>query len=92
MKRTRAARARALVKRHPSLADSPAGVAARIGSTRQAVEAALAVTHDRPGRPGVESRTVRLSAELLDAVATAAKREGVSPREWIERAIRKALR
>jgi hypothetical protein len=81
--------ARALHKRKRKLTSTE--IAEQIGSTRQAVDYALAVTNDRQGRPGVESRTQRLAVELLDQATAQAGREGVSARDWIETAIRTRL-
>jgi len=77
-------RARVQHKLHPEL--TPTEIARRIGSTRQAVERAIA-SGGKLGRPGVESRTVRLSSALLDRASAAATREGIAAREWIEDAI-----
>jgi predicted HicB family RNase H-like nuclease len=88
-KKTAAERARKMAAKHPD--ESPSQIAARIGSYRQRVHGALNVTHERRGRPGVESRTVRLSSDLLDTVESRAKRANVSVRAWIEAAIRKSL-
>jgi Meiotically up-regulated gene 113 len=86
-----AAKARAIYEAEPWL--SPSDIAARIGSSRQAVESALAVTHPRPGRPGAgASRMIRLSAAPLDAAAGAADHQGMSLRVWIEAAIAEKLR
>ncbi len=82
--------ARGLHARDPSL--TPTELAKRIDSTRQAVQAALAVKHARTGRPGVESRTVRLSSALLERANAKAAHLGVSTREWLETAIAAWLR
>lgn len=87
--RTLAARARTLHARQPGL--TPSEIADRIGSSRQAVEAALSVTHTTIGRPGVDSEVLRLSSALLRDARKAAKRDGVGLREWIEHAMRSQL-
>jgi hypothetical protein len=85
MKRTLAMLARGLHDREPDL--SATEIADTIGSTRQAVEAALAVTHARAGRPGTASSTVRIPDELLGRARATAKREGVTLREFIAVAV-----
>lgn len=80
-------RARDMAARTPDLA--PAAIAAKVGITRQGVEAALSRKRGgKRGRPGEDSRTVRLSSKLLDAAEAFAEHDGVSLRAWIEAAIR----
>lgn len=78
---TTAARARALHRRSPAL--SADDIAARLGMSRQDVERALASSGKR-GRPGIESRAVRLSAKVLDAVDAEAVERGMHLRDAIE--------
>lgn len=83
---TPAKAARRLHALNPAL--TPTQLAARIGSTRQAVEAALAVTHKRTGRPSkAPTKTIRINVEWLPRIEADAARDGVSVREWIEDAI-----
>lgn len=85
-KRTLAMLARGLHDRDPDL--SATEIADVIGSTRQAVEAALAVTGAPLGRPaGVPTSTVRLPNDLIGRARAVAKREGVTLREFIAVAV-----